>query len=115
MEGRLAKRRICVATSGRADYGLLYWPMRDIAASDALSLQVLVTGTRLEARFGMAVDRIEVDGFTIDGSVPMDLSGDEPVSLARSSAIALTAAPVGGHPVARSGLEARGFADLRPR
>lgn len=90
MEGRLAKRRICVATSGRADYGLLYWPMRDIAASDALSLQVLVTGTHLEARFGMTVDRIEADGFTIDASVPMDMSGDDPVSLARSSALALT-------------------------
>ena len=89
MEGRLAKRRICVATSGRADYGLLYSPMRDIAASDALSLQVLVTGTHLEARFGMTVDRIEADGFAIDASVPMDLSGDDPVSLARSSVLAL--------------------------
>lgn len=90
MEGRLAKRRICVATSGRADYGLLYWPMRDIAASDALSLQVLVTGTHLEARFGMTVDRIEADGFTIDARVPMDLIDDDPSSLARSSAVALT-------------------------
>lgn len=90
MEGRLAKRRICVATSGRADYGLLYWPMRDIAASDALSLQVLVTGTHLEARFGMTVDRIEADGFTIDAGVPMDLIDDDPSSLARSSALALT-------------------------
>jgi UDP-hydrolysing UDP-N-acetyl-D-glucosamine 2-epimerase len=92
MEGRLAKRRICVATSGRADYGLLYWPMRDIAASDALSLQVLVTGTHLEARFGMTVDRIEADGLVIDARVPMGLSGDDPVSLARSSALALTGA-----------------------
>jgi len=92
MEGRLAKRRICVATSGRADYGLLYWPMRDIAASDALSLQVLVTGTHLEARFGMTVDRIEADGLVIDARVPMGLSGDDPVCLARSSALALTGA-----------------------
>lgn len=92
MEGRLAKRRICVATSGRADYGLLYSPMRDIAASEALSLQMLVTGTHLEAHFGMTVDRIEADGFTIDARVPMGLSGDDPVSLARSTALALTGA-----------------------
>lgn len=88
----MAKRRICVATSGRADYGLLYWPMRDIAASDALSLQVLVTGTHLEDRFGMTVDRIKTDGFTIDAPIQMDLSGNDPVSLARSSALALTGA-----------------------
>ena len=48
MKGRSAKRRIRVATSRPADYGLLYWPMRDVAASDAVLLQVLVTGTRLE-------------------------------------------------------------------
>lgn len=88
----MAKRRICVVTSGRADYGLLTWPLRDIAASDGLSLQVLVTGTHLEDRFGMTVDRIEADGFTIDARVPMDLIGDDPGSLARSSALALTGA-----------------------
>ena len=38
----------------------------------------------------MTVDRIEADGLVIDARVPMGLSGDDPVSLARSSALALT-------------------------
>lgn len=92
MEGRLANRRICVATSGRADYGLLVSPMRGIAASDALSLQLLVTGTHLEPRFGETVRQIEADGFAIDARVPIDLVADNPASLARSSALALTGA-----------------------
>ncbi len=92
MEARLAKRRICVATSGRADYGLLLWPMRDIAASDRLKLQVLVTGAHLEDRFGATVRQIEADGLPIDARVPMDLSRDDPEGLARSSALALTGA-----------------------
>lgn len=92
MEERLGNRRICVATSGRADYGLLYWPMRDIAAADGLELQLLVTGTHLEARFGETVEQIEADGFAIDARVPMDLTSDDPIGLARSSALALTGA-----------------------
>ncbi len=88
----MAKRRICVATSGRADYGLLTWPMRDIAAADGLSLQLLVTGTHLEPRHGMTVGQIEADGFAIDARVPMELTADDPTGLARSSAAALTGA-----------------------
>lgn len=92
MEAWLGTRRICVATSGRADYGLLTWPMRDIAAADGLSLQLLVTGTHLEDRHGMTVGQIEADGFTIDARVPMDLTADDPVGLAHSSALGLTGA-----------------------
>lgn len=90
MEERLRHRRICVATSGRADYGLLYWPMRDIAVADGLSLQLLVTGTHLEPHFGETVRQIEADGFAIDARVPMALITDDPTGLARSSALALT-------------------------
>ena len=86
----MGTRRICVATSGRADYGLLTWPMRDIAAADGLSLQLLVTGTHLEERHGMTVGQIEADGFAIDARVPMALTADDPAGLARSSALGLT-------------------------
>lgn len=92
METGLGKRRICVATSGRADYGLLTWPMHDIAASDFLSLQLLVTGAHLEQRHGMTVGQIEADGFAIDARVPMALTADDPAGLARSSAMGLTGA-----------------------
>jgi len=81
-----------VATSGRADYGLLTWPMRDIVASDALSLQLLVTGTHLEERHGMTVGQIEADGFAIDARVPLALTADDPAGLARSIAMGLTGA-----------------------
>lgn len=90
MEERLVNRRICVATSGRADYGLLTWPMRDIAAAEGLTLQLVVTGTHLEDRHGNTVSQIEADGFAIDARVPMDLTADDPASLARAMAMGLT-------------------------
>lgn len=86
------KRTICVATSGRADYGLLLWPMRAIAEADDLGLQVLVTGAHLEPRFGLTVGEIESDGFAIDARVPMGLDGDDPQTLAAASARLLTGA-----------------------
>lgn len=81
-----------MATSGRADYGLLQWPMRDIADADDLTLQVLATGTHLEPRFGETVNQIEADGFTIDARAPMQLTDDRPQALARATALALTGA-----------------------
>mgnify|MGYP003575014924 CR=1 FL=1 len=92
MNERSGKRRICVATSGRADYGLLHWPMRDIAEAPDLTLQVMATGTHLEPRFGETVTQIEADGFTIDARVPMQLTDDRPQTLARATALALTGA-----------------------
>lgn len=86
------KRTICMATSGRADYGLLLWPMRAIAEAADLDLQVLVTGAHLESRFGLTVVEIERDGFAINACVPMGLDSDEPQALAAASARLLAGA-----------------------
>lgn len=81
----MAERKICVVTGTRAEYGLLYWLMRDIESDPSLSLQLIVTGTHLEPAFGHTVDVIEADGFQIDARVPIDLTGDTPASVARST------------------------------
>lgn len=85
-----APRRICVVTGGRADYGLLYWVMRDIAAEPGLELQLIVTGGHLEPRFGETVRVIEADGFRIDARVPLDLTDDSPAGVGRSMARAVS-------------------------
>jgi UDP-hydrolysing UDP-N-acetyl-D-glucosamine 2-epimerase len=81
--GRL-KRRIAVVTSNRADYGLLYWPMRRIAASKNFELALLVTGSHLVHSFGMTVNQIEADGFPIACRVPVLLAGDDSVNAAKA-------------------------------
>ena len=53
------KRKICVFTSTRAEYGLLRWVMNDIELSGDLDLQLLVSGTHLSPAFGMTVEEIE--------------------------------------------------------
>jgi UDP-hydrolysing UDP-N-acetyl-D-glucosamine 2-epimerase len=85
----MAQRRICVITSGRADYGLLHWPMRAIAEAPDLALQLLVTGTHLDPRSGETVHQIEADGFAIDARVAAAFDQDTPQAKARAAATVL--------------------------
>ena len=63
------KRKICVVTGGRSDYGLLKWLMKAIQADKDLELQVIATGMHLSSKFGSTVNEIEQDGFKIDEKV----------------------------------------------
>lgn len=83
------KRKICVVTGTRAEYGLLYWLMKEIQADDALDLQVIATGAHLSPEFGLTYKTIEKDGFFIDEKVEMILSSDTPAGVTKSMGVAL--------------------------
>jgi UDP-hydrolysing UDP-N-acetyl-D-glucosamine 2-epimerase len=78
------KRKICVLTGTRAEYGLLYWLMKEIKGDPDLELQLIATGMHLSPEFGLTYRKIEEDGFTIDAKVEMLLSSDTPVGIAKS-------------------------------
>ncbi|HEY8608888.1 MAG TPA: UDP-N-acetylglucosamine 2-epimerase [Noviherbaspirillum sp.] len=78
------KRKVAVFTGTRAEYGLLYWLMKDIQASDALALQLIVGAMHLSPEFGDTWKQIEQDGFRIDSKVEMLLSSDTPVGVVKS-------------------------------
>ncbi|MDD3363423.1 MAG: UDP-N-acetylglucosamine 2-epimerase [Syntrophomonas sp.] len=82
------KRKICVVTGTRADYGLLYWLMKEIQADEDLKLQIVATGMHLSPEFGLTYKIIEEDGFKIDEKVEMLLSSDTPVGIAKSIGLA---------------------------
>lgn len=77
-------RRIAVFTGTRAEYGLLYWLMKDIAADPQLELQTIVSAMHLSPEFGDTWRQIEADGFTIDARIETLLSSDTPVGVAKS-------------------------------
>jgi UDP-hydrolysing UDP-N-acetyl-D-glucosamine 2-epimerase len=83
MSGR---RRICVVTGSRAEYGLLFPVLRALEAADDIELQLVVTGSHLAAEHGHTVDVIVKDGFHIAARVDVDLANDDPVGIARSIA-----------------------------
>lgn len=78
------KRKIAVFTGTRAEYGLLYWLMKDIMAAETLELQVIVSAMHLSPEFGETWKLIEQDGFTIGAKVEMLLSSDTPVGVVKS-------------------------------
>jgi UDP-N-acetylglucosamine 2-epimerase (non-hydrolysing)/GDP/UDP-N,N'-diacetylbacillosamine 2-epimerase (hydrolysing) len=78
------KRKICVVTGTLAEYGLLYWLMREIQEDPDLALQIVATGMHLSPEFGLTYQKIEEDGFRIDEKVEMLLSSDTPVGISKS-------------------------------
>lgn len=80
----MPKRKICVTTGARAEYGLLYWLLKEITVDPDLELQLVVTGMHLSPEFGLTHKVIEADGFAIDAKVEMLLSSDTPVGIAKS-------------------------------
>ena len=78
------KRKICVITGTRADYGILYWLMDEIRNDDSLTLQLVVTGMHISPEFGLTFQQIEKDGFNIDYKVEMLLSSDTAVATSKS-------------------------------
>ncbi len=82
-------RKVCVVSSGRADYGMLYWPMREIQNAPDLELQTIVTGMHLSLEYGMTVDTFSEDGFPVSKRVEMLLSGDSSVAVTKSLGLAV--------------------------
>jgi UDP-hydrolysing UDP-N-acetyl-D-glucosamine 2-epimerase len=80
----MPKRKICIVTGSRADYGLLYWLMKDIQVSPLFELQLVVTGMHLSPEFGLTVNLIEEQGFTISAQVESLLSSDTAVGVTKA-------------------------------
>lgn len=66
--------KICVATSTRADYGILSPLLKRLDTDERFTLTIAVTGTHLEDRFGHTVDEIEKDGFAPERVPIMDVA-----------------------------------------
>ncbi|MHC5112950.1 MAG: UDP-N-acetylglucosamine 2-epimerase [Planctomycetota bacterium] len=81
-------RTIAVVTSSRADYGHLYWPLRELERRDELALALLVTGAHLSPEFGLTVGEIERDGFEVAERLETLLSSDTDVAMAKSIGVA---------------------------
>lgn len=77
-------RKIAVVTGTRAEYGILYWVMREIQARPSLELQLLVTGAHLSPEFGLTFRQIEEDGFPISEKLEILLSADSASAVSTS-------------------------------
>lgn len=82
-------KKIAVFTGTRAEYGLLYWLMKDIQADPSCELQILATGMHYSTVHGNTWRDIERDGFQISENVEILLSSDTPSSIVKAMGVGL--------------------------
>ncbi|MBT6169347.1 MAG: UDP-N-acetylglucosamine 2-epimerase (hydrolyzing) [Flavobacteriaceae bacterium] len=83
------KRKICIVTGSRAEYGLLYWLIKEVKADKDLELQLIVTGMHLSSEFGLTYKEIKKE-FKIDKKIDISLSSDTSLGIIRSMSVAQT-------------------------
>ena len=82
-------KKICVVTGSRAEYGLLYWLLKEIHATPEFDLQIAATGMHLSPEFGLTYQEIESDGFKIDQKIEMLVSSDSPNGIVKSMGLGM--------------------------
>lgn len=80
------RRRICIVTGTRADYGLLFWLMKDLQSHPEFELLVVAAAMHLSSQFGETIRFIREDGFPVDAEVPCVEDDDSRLGMGRSFA-----------------------------
>ncbi|MBX9838771.1 UDP-N-acetylglucosamine 2-epimerase [Silvanigrella sp.] len=84
------KRKICVVTGTRAEYGLLKHLIKEISNSDDFELILFVTGSHLSNTFGTTYKEIEEDGFIINRKIDLQIEGDNAIDIANSTSLSIS-------------------------
>lgn len=84
------KRKICVISGSRAEYGLLRLIMKKIKINDALELQIILTGTHLESKYGLTIGEFTDENFIIDRVIYSVNKGDSRLDILTSIATCVT-------------------------
>ena len=87
------KKKICIVTGSRSEYGLLRWLMEDINNDSNLSLQLVVTGSHLLDEYGNTQTEIKKDGFLINKKIDTFLKSDTPSKILESIGTGLLSFP----------------------
>lgn len=86
------KKKICIATGTRAEYGLLQPLMNLIKKDKSFELQIIATAMHLSPEFGMTVNEIERDGYKVNEKIEMLLSADTDTAIVKAMGLAMISA-----------------------
>ena len=81
------KRKICIVTGTRAEYGLLKPLIKRVISDSELELFLYVTGAHLSPEFGLTYREIEGDNIPIKRKIEMLLSADTSSSVVKAMGI----------------------------
>ena len=82
------KRKVCVVTGSRAEYGLFYPILSKIQESNKLELQLISTSAHHSSEYGLTYKQIENDGFNIVDKIENLYLTDTKPSIVKSTGLA---------------------------
>lgn len=85
----MKKRKICIFTGTRAEYGLLKPLIDELKVEKSVKLQLIISGMHLSPEFGLTYKEIDTDGFTNVEKVEMLLSSDSPIGISKSMGLGM--------------------------
>lgn len=83
------KKKVAVVLVNRANYGRMKPVMKALQLENDVQMQVICAGSTLLDRFGRARDMVEQDGFPIDAEVYLEVEGSVPVTMTKSTGLAV--------------------------
>lgn len=88
----MKKRKVCIVTGTRADWGLLSPIAAELRSRADIELQIIATNMHLSPRYGHTIDEIIDGGFVVDDSVAIIDDGDNgtPTPVAQQMSRALS-------------------------
>ncbi len=84
----MTKRKICIVTGSRADYGHLQSLMRECVLDPAIDLQIIATGSHLSKEQGQTYRQIQKDGFQITAKVNISRFDDSSAGITKRIGLA---------------------------
>lgn len=89
----MSARKICVVVASRANYSSIKSVLGAVQAHPALELQVVAAASALLYRYGSVATLMEKDGFKASARVNVIIEGETPVTMAKSTGLALLELP----------------------
>jgi len=85
----LKKRKICIFTGSRAEYGLLKPLIDELKTEESIELQLLISGMHLSPEFGLTYKEISLEGINKVEKVEILLSSDSPVGICKAMGLGM--------------------------
>jgi GDP/UDP-N,N'-diacetylbacillosamine 2-epimerase (hydrolysing) len=82
------KKKICIVTGSRADYGILKPLLDELRKMTEFKIQIIATGAHCSPEFGLTYREIEFDGFSIDRKIEVLVSSDTRIATCKAMGLA---------------------------
>ena len=84
------KKKICIVSGSRAEYGLLKFLIIKLKNSKFFNTKFVITGAHLSKKHGLTSKEIIKDNVSIDKKIYLDLSNDRKIDITESTSVSIT-------------------------